>query len=88
MRIQLKGRNNLFTFRNAQGELSSVNLADFTGKINFRKIIREYLKGEGVFIATRTTILGPSQFLVLMGRPLVAIDVLKIALKLRRRGES
>ena len=85
MKIWLRGGNHLFTFRNTQDELSSVNLADFTGKINFRKIIREYLKEEGIFIATRVTVLGPSQFLALMQRPLTAIDVLKIALKLERR---
>lgn len=88
MRIRLKGRNNLFTFRNAQSELSSVNLADFTGKINFRKVVREYLKEEGVFVAAQATTLGPSHFLALMGRPLMAIDVLKIALKLEGRGKS
>lgn len=85
MKIWLKGGNYLFTFRNTQGELSFVNLADFTGKIDFRKIIREYLKGEGIFIATRVTVLGSSLFLALMQRPLTAIDVLKIALKLERR---
>ena len=83
MIIQLDGRNAIFTFRNEKGELSSVNLADFSGKINFRTLIRAYLKEEDIFVNTRSVKYGPSLFLALTKRPITAIDVLKIALKLQ-----
>ncbi len=85
MRIRLRGRNSLFTFRNDKGNLSSINIADFSGRINFRQIVRDYLKEERIFVATRTVTSGSSQFLAFMKRSLTAFDVLRIALKLQRR---
>lgn len=85
MRIKLRGRNHLFTFRNNEGQLASINLADFSGKIDFRRIVRSYLKEEGISVATRSTKTGAQLFVAYMKRPLTALDILRIALRAERR---
>jgi len=85
MEIKLCGRNNIFTFRNEEGQLCSVNLADFSGKINFRQIVRNCLKEEGVLVNTRTVEAGAPRFFVSMKRPLAATDILKIALRVEEQ---
>lgn len=83
MIIKLDTKNTIFTFRNETGELSSINLADYSGKINFRKMVKRYLKEEDIFVTTRPVERGSSQFLLSMTRSLTAIDILKIALRLQ-----
>jgi len=84
MRIKLGNRNNLFTFRDDEGRLSSINLADYSGRVNFRRIVRNYLKEEGIFVSTRRIARGAQQFFAYMKKPLTAVDILKIALKVER----
>jgi len=85
MKIKLQGRNSIFTSRNKEGQLCSVNLSDFSGKINFRRIVRSCLKDEGVLVITRAVETGSPRFFASMKRPLTAIVVLKIALKVDER---
>ena len=85
MKIKLKGRNALVASGNEQGQFVLVALADFSGKINFRQLVRNYLKEEGISVATRTFETGAQQFVAYMKRPLTAIDILKIALKVERK---
>lgn len=85
MIINLRGGNVLVVFRNDAGDLS-VNLADFSGKINLRKIVQDYQKKEGVFIATRTVGNGPKQFLVETEKSLRNVDILKIATMIMAEG--
>jgi len=85
MKIKLGGKIELVAFSDAEGKIFAINLADFSGKINFREIVREYLKGQDIFVATRTVKSESSRFLAFMKRPLGAINVLKIALRLQRR---
>jgi len=86
--IKLGGKNEIFTFRNPDGVLSSVNLADHSGMINFRAVIRKYLEEEDVLVAMRKVADRSSQFLASMKRPLTAIDILKIALILQKGGKN
>lgn len=85
MKIKLGGRNELIALLDAEGKIFAVNLIDFSGKINFRKRVREYLKEQDIFITTRAVKSESGQFLAFMNRPLGAIDILKLALKLQRR---
>jgi len=85
MKIKLKGRNVLVASGNEQGQFVLVTLADFSGKINFRNVIRSYLKGQDNFITTRAVEPGSHLFFASMEKPLTAIDILKIALRVERR---
>jgi len=85
MKIKLKGRNALVASGNERGQFVLVALDDFAGKINFRNVIRRYLKEQDNFITTRVVEPGSHLFLASMERPLTAMDILKIALRVERR---
>ncbi len=85
MKIKLKGRNKLVASGNEQGQFVLVALADFSGKINFRNVIRKYLKEQNNFTATRAVEPRSHLFFASMEKPLAAMDILKIALRVERR---
>ena len=84
MIIKLSGRNTLHVFRD-ENNILRMDLADYPGKINFRRELKNFLKSKGKSFYLRNSDRVGNYYDVFTEDALTSLDVLRLACRLERR---